>query len=107
MGFVASDAVQSPGHLMMSMDATALSAESTTAQLNLVRFLEWGDITYQTPDYAIIRRYYISNLAHPHNHHSMYTLGTHEYGIGCFSCGKISWNLADVNARSCQICNEP
>jgi hypothetical protein len=102
MGFVASAATQSPGHQKMSMDATAPSVESTTALRN---FLEWGDIIRQTSEYAIIRRYYISNLAHPFTHHSMYTLGTHEYGIGCFSCGKISWNLADVNARSCEFCD--
>jgi hypothetical protein len=86
---------------MMSMDVTAPGVEYTTA---LREFLQWGDITEHTPNYAIIRRYYISNLAHPFGHHSMYTLGTHEYGIGCFSCARISWNINDVNARSCAIC---
>ena len=86
------------------MLGTAPSAESPTT---LSRFLEWGDIIEQNENYAIIRRYYISNLAHPHSHHSMYTLGTHEYGIGCFSCGKISWNVNDVNARSCAWCETP
>jgi hypothetical protein len=86
----------------MSMEDIAPVAESTTAVSS--KFLEWGDIIERTADYAIIRRYYISNLSHPFGHHSMYTLGTHEYGIGCFSCEKISWNINDVNARSCEFC---
>lgn len=90
---------------MMSMQGTAPSVEYPTNLLST--FLEWGDIVEQTQDYALIRRYYISNLSHPFAHHSMYTLGTHEYGIGCFSCGKISWNINDVNARSCATCNDP
>jgi len=90
---------------MMSMQGTAPSVEYPTNLLSY--FLEWGDITEQTQDYAIIRRYYISNLAHPFSHHSMHTLSSLEYGIGCFSCGKISWNVNDVNARSCAICDTP
>ena len=74
------------------------------------RFLQWGDITLDTPEYAIIQKYYITNITsysivspysmHPNSYNKM------EHGIGCYTCAKISWNVNDVNNRYCGNCHD-
>jgi hypothetical protein len=33
-----------------------------------------------------------------------YATYVYQYGIGCFMCGKISWNPTDVDAHYCDRC---
>jgi hypothetical protein len=57
-------------------------------------FLREGQLSSQGTNYTIIKRLVYTAVKN-----------FFEYGIGCYRCGKISWNWEDVNSRHCPYCD--
>lgn len=65
----------------------------------LTSFATRGELVAQAPRFAVIRRPMLLMNKDTYEETRVYW-----YGIGCFMCGKISWNPVDVDAHYCPLC---
>lgn len=57
------------------------------------QFLRQGSLSVMATNYLVVKRLVLEGNAN-----------SFAYGIGCFRCGRISWNPDDVNRRYCSFC---
>lgn len=79
--------------LTMNTTATPSLARGDNYRKMYQAFLREGTLHSQANNHVVVKRLV---LAGSHNEFA--------YGIGCFRCGRLSWNPEDVTHRYCPYC---